>query len=186
MSVHEFSVKTASGLTTRLSRYEGKVLLIVNTATKCGFTPQLGDLQRLQERYKEQGFQVLGFPSNQFDDQEPLKDGEITEFCALNHGVNFPIFKKIDVRDESAHPLFTYLASQKPFEGFDERHPVAKLLLSILHDRYTHYLPGDSIKWNFTKFLIDGDGNVIKRYESTAEPIDIEADIEKLLEAQAV
>ncbi|MCA0970231.1 glutathione peroxidase [Halobacillus litoralis] len=184
MSVYDFKVKTASGLTTGLNRYEGKVMLIVNTATKCGFTPQLEDLQKLQGKYESQGLQILGFPSNQFADQEPLKDGEITEFCALNFGVNFPILKKIDVRDADASPLFTYLAEQKPFEGFDHNHPTSKLLLAILNERYPHYLEGNSIKWNFTKFLIDREGEVIKRFESTTEPLDMEEEIELALAAR--
>ncbi|PRO64493.1 glutathione peroxidase [Alkalicoccus urumqiensis] len=181
MSVYDFKVKTAGGLTKSLERYKGKVLLIVNTATKCGFTPQLDDLQKLQERYQEEGLQVLAFPSNQFDDQEPLNDGEITEFCALNYGVNFPVFKKIDVRDKGAHPLFTYLTSQQPYAGFNMNHPVSKMLVSIIDDKYPHYMSGDSIKWNFTKFLVDREGNVTARYESTAEPLEMEAQIKELL-----
>ncbi|RFU60799.1 glutathione peroxidase [Peribacillus glennii] len=181
MSIFDYKVKTASGLTTSLEKYKGNVLLIVNTATKCGFTPQLTDLQKLQERYGERGFQIVAFPSNQFAEQEPLKDGEITEFCALNHGVNFPIFKKIDVRDDNAHPLYTYLTSQKPFEGFNMDHPVSKLLMSILKERHPHYLLGDSIKWNFTKFLINREGNVVNRFESTTEPFEMEPYIETLL-----
>ena len=181
MSVYEYKVKTASGLTTSLERYKGNVLLIVNTATKCGFTPQLTDLQKLQDKYEEKGFQIVAFPSNQFAEQEPLNDGEITEFCSLNHGVNFPILKKVDVRDENAHPLFTYLVEQKPFEGFNMKHPVSKLLMAILNDRHPHYLVGDSIKWNFTKFLIDREGNVIERFEATAEPFEMENSIKNLL-----
>ncbi|MBM7578009.1 glutathione peroxidase [Jeotgalibacillus terrae] len=181
MSVYDFKVKTSSGFTKSLDTYKGKLLLIVNTATKCGFTPQLEDLQKLQERYEDQGLQIIGFPSNQFAEQEPLKDGEITEFCAMNYGVNFPIFKKIDVRDQDASPLFTYLAEQKPFQGFDMTHPTSKLLVSIINERFPHYMSGDSIKWNFTKFLIDRDGQVIGRFESTSEPIDMETQIKAAL-----
>ncbi|SDJ51046.1 glutathione peroxidase [Salimicrobium halophilum] len=181
MSVHEYKVKTSSGFTANLEKYKGKVLLIVNTATKCGFTPQLEDLQKIQERYQEEGLQILGFPSNQFAEQEPREDGEITKFCAMNFGVNFPIFKKIDVRDQEADPLFTYLASQKPFQGFNMEHPTSKLLTSIINDRYPHYMEGDSIKWNFTKFLVDREGNVLERFESTTEPWDMDEDIQKAL-----
>ena len=181
MTIYDYKVKTASGLTTSLEKYRGKVLLIVNTATKCGFTPQLTDLQKLQDKYGEKGFQIVAFPSNQFAEQEPLNDSEITEFCAINHGVNFPILKKIDIRDENAHPLFTYLTEQKAFNGFNMSHPVSKLLMAILNENYPHYLIGDSIKWNFTKFLIDREGNVIERFESTAEPFEMEPSIEKLL-----
>ncbi|WP_282154899.1 glutathione peroxidase [Cytobacillus gottheilii] len=186
MAIFDYKVKTAIGLTTTLEKYKGKVILIVNTATKCSFTPQLTDLQKLQEKYGEQGFQILAFPSNQFADQEPLNDGEIAEFCAIKHGVNFPIFKKVDVRGDNAHPLFTYLSDQKPFDGFNLNHPVSKLLMSILNNRYPHYLVGDSIKWNFTKFLIDREGNVIERYESTAEPYEMEPAIEGLLEEAGI
>jgi glutathione peroxidase len=181
MSVYDFQVKTASGLTTSLERYKGKVLLIVNTATKCRFTSQLNELQKLQEKYEDKGFQLVAFPSNQFDSQEPLKDGEIAEFCAINYGVNFPIFKKINVRDEDVHPLFTYLTEKKPFMGFNMELPVSKLVVSIINEKFPHYLIGNSIKWNFTKFLIDREGNVVERFESTVEPFEIESVIEKLL-----
>ncbi|WP_456276429.1 glutathione peroxidase [Bacillus sp. AK128] len=182
MSIYDFEIETPAGLKRTLSRYKGKVLLIVNTATKCGFTPQLEDLQKLQARYEAKGFTVLGFPSNQFAEQEPLADGAIEEFCSINYGVNFPIFKKIDVRDENAHPLFKYLSQQKSFGGFDMSHPVSKLLMEIINDRHPEYMTDNSsIKWNFTKFLIDREGNVMARYESTTEPIDFEKEIEALL-----
>ncbi|MBA2175876.1 glutathione peroxidase [Halobacillus locisalis] len=181
MTIYDYKIKTSSGLTRGMNRYKGKVMLIVNTATNCGFTPQLEDLQKIQARYEEQGLQVLAFPSNQFDDQEPLKDGEITEYCALNFGVNFPIFKKIDVRDKDAHPLFQYLSEQKSFEGFNTEHPTAKLLMAILNEKYPHYMEGNSIKWNFTKFLVNRDGEVVQRFESTTEPLEMEEDIKALL-----
>ncbi|TFE00519.1 glutathione peroxidase [Jeotgalibacillus salarius] len=181
MTIYDFKVKTSSGFTKSLDSYQGKLLLIVNTATKCGFTPQLEDLQKLQERYEEQGLQILGFPSNQFAEQEPLNDGEITQFCSMNYGVNFPIFKKINVRDQDASPLFNYLTEQIPFQGFDMTHPTSKLLVSIINERFPHYMSGDSIKWNFTKFLVDRDGRVIERFESTTEPFDMEEKIKVAL-----
>ncbi|WP_079479850.1 glutathione peroxidase [Halobacillus salinus] len=181
MSIYDYKVKTTSGFTTSMERYRGKVVLIVNTATKCGFTPQLEDLQRMQKKYEDQGLQILGFPSNQFAEQEPLQDGEIETFCAMNFGVNFPLFKKVDVRDADAHPLFTYLTEQAPFKGFNLEHPTGKLLKAMLDERYPHYMEGDSIKWNFTKFLIDRNGEVVQRFESTTEPIDMEEEVHALL-----
>ncbi|WPP41647.1 glutathione peroxidase [Paenibacillus hunanensis] len=181
MSVYEYSAKAMNGRDISLEDYRGKVVLIVNTASQCGFTFQYEDLQRLYDRYKEKGFVILGFPSNQFADQEPDGNDQINAFCTLNYGVSFPMFQKVDVRDRNAHPLFTYLANSKPFEGFDTTHSVAKILLPLLHERHPEYLPGDSIKWNFTKFLIDRDGQVIRRFESTTDPFDMEQDIEALL-----
>lgn len=181
MSVYQYSAKAMNGRDISLEDYRGKVVLIVNTASQCGFTFQYEDLQRLYDRYKEKGFVILGFPSNQFADQEPDGNDQINAFCTLNYGVSFPMFQKVDVRDRNAHPLFTYLANSKPFEGFDTTHSVAKILLPLLHERHPEYLPGDSIKWNFTKFLIDRDGQVIRRFESTTDPFDMEQDIEALL-----
>ncbi|AOM84379.1 glutathione peroxidase [Salisediminibacterium beveridgei] len=184
MSVYDYKVKTSSGLTAKLERYKGKVLVLVNTATKCGFTPQLEDLQKLQDKYGDQGLQILGFPSNQFDGQEPLADGEITEFCSLNHGVNFPLFKKIDVRGETADPLYQYLTDEQPFKGFDMNHPTAKLMVSIIESKHPEYLYGNGIKWNFTKFLVDREGHVTARFEPTSEPFDMETSIQELLKQE--
>ncbi|WP_322907323.1 glutathione peroxidase [Paenibacillus campi] len=181
MTVYQFSATAMNGREVSLDDYRGKVILIVNTASQCGFTFQYADLQRLYDRYKDKEFVVLGFPSNQFADQEPNGNEEIDAFCTLNYGVSFPMFQKVNVRDKHAHPLFTYLADSKPFEGFDTRHSVAKILLPLLHERHPEYLPGNSIKWNFTKFLIDRDGKVARRFESTTDPIDMEQDIEALL-----
>ncbi|WP_411344782.1 glutathione peroxidase [Paenibacillus sp. WLX1005] len=181
MSIYQFSAKAMNGKDISLEDYRDKVVLIVNTASQCGFTFQYEDLQRLYERYSEKGFVILGFPSNQFADQEPDGNDRINAFCTLNYGVSFPMFQKVDVRDRNAHPLFTYLADSKPFEGFDTTHSVAKILLPLLHERHPEYLPGNSIKWNFTKFLIGRDGAVVKRFESTTDPYDMEQDIEALL-----
>ncbi len=181
MSVYQFSAKAMNGRDISLDDYRGKVILVVNTASQCGFTFQYEDLQRLYDRYKEKDFVILGFPSNQFADQEPDGNDQINAFCTLNYGVSFPMFQKVDVRDKHAHPLFTYLANSKPFEGFDTTHSVAKILIPLLNERHPEYLPGDSIKWNFTKFLIDRNGEVIRRFESTTDPFDMEQDIEALL-----
>ncbi|RFU69694.1 glutathione peroxidase [Peribacillus saganii] len=159
MSVYQYEAKLINGEMIRLSEFEGKVLLIVNTASKCGFTVQYSELQQLYDRYSDKGFAVLGFPSNQFLGQEPGDEIEISSFCRLNYGVTFPLFAKIDVKGENAHPLFVYLAKNAP-----------------------GMLGSKGIKWNFTKFLVDRNGNVIDRYSPQTKPMDIEEDIKKLLD----
>ena len=181
MSVYDFTVKTNRGVEKNLGDYRGKVLLIVNTASKCGFTPQFEGLQKLYDAYKERGLEILGFPCNQFAGQEPGTNDEVQTFCKLNYGVTFQIFEKGDVRGETAQPLFKYLTAQKKFNGFDMNHPVAKPLLDALQKNFPEYLEGDGIKWNFTKFLVDREGNVIARYEPTTDPAAIAKDIETLL-----
>jgi glutathione peroxidase len=161
-SVYDFSAQTIDGRTRKLSDYKGKVLLIVNTASKCGFTPQYKGLEALYKQYGKRGFAVLGFPSNQFGEQEPGPESEIAEFCEMNFGVTFPLFAKVDVNGDSAHPLYKYLTKAKP-----------------------GLLGSEGIKWNFTKFLVDRDGKVVARYAPTTEPKEIAADIEKLLDAGA-
>ncbi len=181
MSIYDFTVKTNKGVEKSLADYKGKVLLIVNTASKCGFTPQFKDLQELYTKYKERGFEILGFPCNQFAEQEPGTNEEVQSFCKVNYGVTFQIFAKGDVRGETAQPLFKYLTEQKGFQGFDEKHPITKALTEALQNNFPEYLEGDGIKWNFTKFLIDRNGNVVARFEPTTVPADIAKDIEKLL-----
>ncbi|MGP4079316.1 glutathione peroxidase [Pseudalkalibacillus sp. R45] len=156
-SVHDFTAKSITGEEKKLDDYKGKVLLIVNTASKCGFTPQYEGLQRLYETYKDEGFEVLGFPSNQFMNQEPGSEEDIQEFCKLNYGVSFPMFSKVDVKGNEAHPLFKHLIKEAPG------------MLS------------DQVKWNFTKFLVDQEGRVINRYAPQTKPEAIEEDIQKLL-----
>jgi glutathione peroxidase len=160
MSVYQFSVQTTGGEDKSLSEYKGKVLVIVNTASKCGLTPQYEGLQKLRDKYQQQNFEVLGFPSNQFLFQEPGTDKEIQEFCQINYGVTFPVFRKINVNGSKAHPLFKYLRKKTP--GF-----------------FTN-----RIKWNFTKFLINSQGEVVKRYAPTTPPEEMESDIQKLLKAE--
>ena len=181
MNVYDFSAKTKSGAEKSLGDYKGKVLLIVNTASKCGFTPQFEELQELYKKYKDKGLEILGFPCNQFAGQEPGTNDEVQQFCKFNYGVTFTIFAKGDVRGENAQPLFKYLTAQKKFEGFDMNHPVAKPLLDALQKNFPEYLEGDGIKWNFTKFLVDREGNVVARFEPTTTPAAIAGDIEKLL-----
>lgn len=180
MNVYDFTVKTKRGEDKSLADYKGKVLLIVNTATACGFTPQLKELQELYTTYKDRGLEILGFPSDQFAEQSPGSDDEIQQFCKANYGVTFPMFAKGDVRGETAQPLFKYLVSQKGFQGFDMSHPIAQLLVDVLNEDYPQFLD-DYPRWNFTKFLIDREGNVVARFEPTTTPDKIAADIEKLL-----
>ncbi len=157
-TVYDFTAKDIAGHTIPLSTYKGKVLLIVNTASKCGFTPQYEGLQTLQNDLADQGFAVLGFPCNQFAHQEPGDAAEIAGFCKLNYGVTFPLFSKIDVNGAHADPLFQWLKKQaKGFFG------------------------SESIKWNFTKFLVDRSGRVVKRYGPTDKPEALRGEIEKLL-----
>ncbi|KAB2332000.1 glutathione peroxidase [Bacillus mesophilum] len=156
-TVHDFQVKMTNGNEKSLDEYKGKVLLIVNTASKCGLTPQFEGLQSLYDKYKDQGLEILGFPCDQFNNQEFDNIEETTQFCQLNYGVTFPMFGKIDVNGANADPLFSHLKEQK------------KGVLS------------KNIKWNFTKFLVDRNGQVIERYAPTTEPGKIEDDITKLL-----
>jgi glutathione peroxidase len=181
MGVYDFTVKTNKGVEKSLADYKGKVLLIVNTASKCGFTPQFEGLQKLYTEYKDKVLEILGFPCNQFAAQDPGNNDEIQSFCKLNYGVTFQIFEKGDVRGESAQPLFKYLTAQKKFEGFNKSNPMSEKLTEVLQNNFPEYLEGDGIKWNFTKFLIDKNGEVIARFEPTTDPADIAADIEKLL-----
>jgi glutathione peroxidase len=157
MGLYDFSATLNNGREKKLSAYKGKVLLIVNTASKCGFTPQYEGLQKLYGQYREQGFELLAFPCDQFGHQEPGSDTEIKSFCEINYGVEFPLFSKVDVNGNDEHPLYKFLKSEKGG------------------------LIGDSIKWNFTKFLVDKQGNVIERYAPTTPPERIAPDIKKLL-----
>lgn len=181
MSIYDYKFKDISGKERSLEEFKGKVLLIVNIASKCGFTPQLEGLQKIYDENKNQGLEIIGFPCNQFDNQTPENNNDLNKFCQLNYGVNFNLSEKIDVRGENADPIFTYLVNECPFKGFDKDNATDKLLYSITQENYPEYLIGNSIKWNFTKFLIDKEGKVINRYESRIEPIDIAKDIKGLL-----
>lgn len=181
MSIYDFEFNNIDGEKVSLDQYKGKVLVIVNTASKCGFTPQYADLEKLYKKYKDKGLEILGFPCNQFAEQEPGNNQEVKSFCELNYGVSFPMFEKIEVRGKDAHPLFKYLVEQAPYKGLDLNHPSGKILYSFLSEKLPEYLVGDSIKWNFTKFLINKEGKVINRFEPTTEPMDMEKYIEELL-----
>jgi len=158
-TLSDFTATTITGDDQPLESYAGKVALVVNTASKCGFTPQFEGLEKLHQEYADQGLVVLGFPCNQFGSQDPGSNEEIGEFCERNYGVSFPMFEKVDVNGDDAHPLFSWLREEKG---------------GVL---------GDAIKWNFTKFLVGKDGTVIRRYGSTTKPEKIASDIEKALAA---
>ena len=157
-TIFDFAVRTIEGKTITLDQYRGSVMLIVNVASKCGFTSQYDGLEKLYQAHRQKGLVILGFPCNQFKKQEPGTEQEILEFCRLNYGVSFPLFAKIEVNGENAHPLYTHLKQQCP-----------------------GVLGSKAIKWNFTKFLVDSGGNVLKRYGSSTEPSEIEGDIIELL-----
>jgi len=180
-SVLDFTVKDRKSNDVALSEYKGKVLLIVNTATKCGFTPQYEELEALYKAYKDKGLEILDFPCNQFGNQAPGSDEEIAQFCSLNYGTEFPQFKKIEVNGENENPLFTYLKKEKGFEGFNLEHPIGKILDEMMTKADPDYATKPDIKWNFTKFLVDKEGKVIARYEPTHDIKLIEQDIKKLL-----
>jgi len=181
MSIYDFKFNTIDGEEASLEQYKGKVLIIANTASKCGFTPQYADLEKLYKTYNSKGLEILGFPCNQFAGQEPGNSSEVKNFCEINYGVTFPLSEKIDVRGSSAHPLFKYLSEAIPFKGFNLNHPSGKILNSFLSENLPEYLIGNSIKWNFTKFLIDRDGEPVGRFEPTTDPFDMIPELESLL-----
>lgn len=181
VNIYNFEALKANGELVSLDTYKDKVTLVVNTASKCDFTPQFEDLQKIYRKYKDDGLEILGFPCNQFNAQEPGSNKEAEEFCKINYGVSFPIFGKIDVNGKRAHPIYQFLKNEQPFQGFDESTMNGKLLKRIISDRYPEWLIGNDIKWNFTKFLIDRQGNIVKRFEPTDEPFTFEKDIQDLL-----
>lgn len=178
--VHRFIVTDTQGATVALSTYKGKVLLIVNTATKCAFTPQYAELERIYEQYKTQGFEILDFPCNQFGNQAPGSDAKINTFCTMKYNTAFPRFSKIEVNGENAHPLYKYLKAQKGFDGFGTGKK-ATFLNRMLSKKDPNYAEKSDIKWNFTKFLIDREGNVLQRFEPTTDMQVVEAAIKVAL-----
>jgi len=181
MNVYDFTVKSNKGEEVSLSQYKGKVLLIVNTATECGLTSQYNELEEIYRKYRDKGFEILDFPCNQFLNQAPGTDEEINNFCMLNFGTTFPRFAKIDVNGENTHPLYVWLKEQAP-EDIGDADSVA---FEKKVKKYTPSLKPSDIKWNFTKFLIDKEGNVYARYSPAYKPEKLEGDIEKLLEANS-
>ena len=180
-NVYGFKAKDANGRVVKLKEYKGKVLLIVNTATKCGFTPQYEALQKLYDTYKAQGLIILDFPCNQFGAQAPGTMSEIRAFCTGNYGITFPQFEKIDVNGNKELPLYTYLKAQQGFKGFDTNNQIGKYLDEKFSKQNPNYAKDPSIKWNFTKFLIDREGHVVDRFEPTADMKDVEAGIRAVL-----
>ena len=177
-SIYDFKVKDDVEQEVSLSDYKGKVLLIVNTATRCGFTPQYKELEALYEKYSKDGFEILDFPCNQFGEQAPGTIQEIHSFCMVNFDINFPQFDKIEVNGTNEHPLYTFLKAQKGFGGFDTNDQRGKFMDDMLRNKDANYDKKSDIKWNFTKFLVSRDGRVLKRYEPTDKMSDIEAAIQ--------
>ena len=181
MNIYDITVKDAKKNDVSLSDYKGKVLLIVNTATGCGFTPQYEGLENLYKKYKDSGLEILDFPCNQFGNQAPETDEEIHNFCQLNYKVKFDQFAKIEVNGENAISLFKYLKEQKGFAGFDPKHKLTSVLTEMLSKNDPDFAKKSDIKWNFTKFLVDKSGNVVARFEPTTSVEVIEQEIKKLI-----
>lgn len=182
MSAYDFVVKGRDGKDVDLSQYKGDVALIVNTATGCGFTPQYTELEELYKDHKDEGFTILDFPCNQFGNQAPGSDEEIHEFCTVKFGTEFPQFAKIDVLGENEAPIFKYLTEHGKFEGL-KGGPMGLALKAAVKAMDKDYKNNDNIKWNFTKFLVDRDGNVVKRFEPTVPMKEVRKEVEALLNA---
>ena len=179
MNVYDFTVKTRKGEEVPLANYKGKALLIVNTATGCGFTPQYKELQEIYDAHKDDGLEILDFPCNQFADQAPGTDEEIHTFCTGRFGITFPQYAKIDVNGENAIPLYQWLTSSTKFEGFNG--PAALVLNGVVKKMDKDFKNNGNIKWNFTKFLIDREGNIVARFEPTLSMDKVRAAVEAAL-----
>lgn len=166
MNIYDFKVKTQDGSEVSLSDYKGKVLLVVNTATGCGFTPQYDELQDIYDEYKDKGLEILDFPCNQFGEQAPGDDEEIHSFCTGRYGITFPQFSKVDVNGDNAIPLYKWLTENTKFEGFG-KNPMSLILTGVVKKMDKDYKNNGNIKWNFTKFLIDRNGEIVARFEPT-------------------
>jgi glutathione peroxidase len=181
MSIYDFTVMNRNGEEVALDEFKDKVLMIINSATECGFTPQYDNLQDIYEKYGQLGFVILDFPCNQFGNQAPGSDAEIASFCGSRYGITFPIFSKVEVNGENAAPLFQYLVKEKGFQGFDPEHPLTAILQSMIERTNPDGLKTPDIKWNFTKFVIDRQGNVVERFEPTTDMILVEEKVKELL-----
>ena len=182
MSLYDYCVEKRNGEAFALDQLKGKVLLVVNTATGCGFTPQYEGLEKLYETYHDQGLEVLDFPCNQFAKQAPGSDDEIHEFCTLHYNTTFPQMKKSDVNGENELPLYTFLKSEKGFEGFGKG--AKALAMSVMLKKFDKdYKNNPTIKWNFTKFIVDREGNVVKRFEPTEDMKKVEECVASLLQS---
>ena len=179
-SIYDYSVPATDGTEVKLADYKGKVMVIVNTATGCGFTPHYEPLEKMYENYHEQGLEIIDVPCNQFAGQTPGTDEEIHEFCTLKYNTHFPQMKKSDVNGENELPLYTYLKSQKGFEGFGKG-PKALMMSGLLKTIDKDYKNNPNIKWNFTKFVVDREGNVVARFEPTADMKNLEECVKSLL-----
>ena len=177
--IYDFKTRNNKGAEVDFAQYEGKVLMIVNTASKCGFTPQYDGLEALYQKYKDQGFVIVGFPCDQFAGQEPGSNEEIAEFCRLNHGVTFPLMAKTEVNGANAEPIFEYLKAQAPTEEY--KGLKAKAAAKLFKNISKSVEKASDIQWNFTKFLVNRDGTVINRYAPTTTPEEIEKDLEGML-----
>ena len=178
-TIYDFKALNNKGEEVDFSQYKGQVLMIVNTASKCGFTPQYDGLEALYQKYKDQGLVIIGFPCDQFAHQEPGSDEEIAEFCRLNHGVTFPLMKKTDVNGKDAHPIFEYLKIAAPAEEY--KGIKAKATHAMLKGISKSVEKDSDILWNFTKFLVSKDGSIVKRFAPTTEPADFEKDIQEMI-----
>ena len=179
-SIYDYSVPATDGTEVKLSDYQGKVMLIVNTATGCGFTPHYKPIEEMYEKYHDQGFEVIDIPCNQFAGQTPGTDEEIHEFCTLKYNTQFPQMKKSDVNGENELPLYSYLKTQKGFEGFGKS-PAALMMGAMLKKFDKDYKNNPNIKWNFTKFVVDREGNVVARFEPTADMKKVEECVAALI-----
>ena len=179
--IYKITVKDGEGQEVKMKQYKGKVLLIVNSATRCGFTPQYTELENIYEKYHGQGLEILDFPCNQFGQQAPGTNAEIHNFCTANFNIQFEQFDKIDVNGPEASPLFTFLKSQQGFSGFDTNDRRGKAMHEMMLKRDKDYAQKSDIKWNFTKFLVDRKGRVVKRFEPTDKMEDVEQWIQKYL-----
>lgn len=180
MSIYDFTVKAQDGSDVSLADYKGKVLLIVNTATGCGFTPQYDELQDLYEEHQKDGLEILDFPCNQFGEQAPGDDTEIHDFCTGRYGITFPQFSKIDVKGETAIPLYKWLTDNTKFEGFD-KNPMGMMLSQMLKKADKDFKTSSAVKWNFTKFLVDREGNIVARFEPMTSLKKVKAKVEEVL-----
>lgn len=180
-NLYKFTVEDMYGEPQSMAQYKGKILLIVNTATRCGFTPQYEELQKLYDTYREDGVEILDFPCNQFGEQAPGSIREIHDFCTSTYNVTFPQFAKVDVNGTEASPLFSYLKKKQGFRGFDTSDRMGALLDNMLRSKDAAYDKSPDIKWNFTKFLVDRKGRVVARFEPTAPIADVEMEIVNLI-----
>lgn len=181
MSIYKYSVEKTNGETLSLETYRGKVMLIVNTANQCRFTYQFEDLQKIQDRYGKENFAVLAFPCDQFGNQNPEDAEETARLCKINYGNTFPIFGLVKVNGEEVHPLFNYLREETEYREFGKANMQERMLAGAIMEVAPNFLTGNNIRWNFTKFLVDAEGNVITRFEPTDSQLDIEGAIESVL-----